>query len=220
MQGGPMNGGPMNGGQMQGGPNGGGPMNGGPGNGWGNHPDNGNNGWNGWGWRGRGNGNWCGYGFYPQQFSGSYFTRPYPYHLDYYRMRYGGSYAPYYGNLYGQSNSFYPAQYNGDFGPNYFFGQNNPGPNDANYGTPPTNSDSGNGGGHWRWCWVPYTDNPTYDTGPPVYERGPVEPVYPVPSDAAPINAFPNNTTEQPNSTTSSQPAGGNTSTPALTPAH
>jgi hypothetical protein len=30
-----------------------------------------------------------------------WFQRPYPYHLDYYKMRYGGSYAPYFGNLYG-----------------------------------------------------------------------------------------------------------------------
>ena len=30
-----------------------------------------------------------------------WFQRPYPYHLDYYRMRYSGSYAPYFGNLYG-----------------------------------------------------------------------------------------------------------------------
>jgi len=36
----------------------------------------------------------------PQIHAGS-FQRPYPYHLDYYRMRYGGSYAPYFGNLYG-----------------------------------------------------------------------------------------------------------------------
>ena len=35
------------------------------------------------------------------QVSGSWFQRPYPYHLDYYKMRYGGSYAPYFGNLYG-----------------------------------------------------------------------------------------------------------------------
>jgi hypothetical protein len=33
--------------------------------------------------------------------SSGWFQRPYPYHLDYYRMRYGGSYAPYFGNLYG-----------------------------------------------------------------------------------------------------------------------
>ena len=32
---------------------------------------------------------------------GAWFQRPYPYHLDYYRMRYQGSYAPYFGNLYG-----------------------------------------------------------------------------------------------------------------------
>jgi hypothetical protein len=33
--------------------------------------------------------------------SSGWFQRPYPYHLDYYKMRYGGSYAPYFGNLYG-----------------------------------------------------------------------------------------------------------------------
>ncbi len=37
----------------------------------------------------------------PQQINAGWFQRPYPYHLDYYRMRYGGSYAPYFGNLYG-----------------------------------------------------------------------------------------------------------------------
>ncbi len=36
----------------------------------------------------------------PQVQSG-WFQRPYPYHLDYYKMRWGGSYAPYFGNLYG-----------------------------------------------------------------------------------------------------------------------
>lgn len=35
------------------------------------------------------------------QTSAGWFQRPYPYHLDYYKMRYGGSYAPYFGNLYG-----------------------------------------------------------------------------------------------------------------------
>lgn len=83
---------------------------------------------------------------YSQQFSGGWFQRPYPYHLDYYKMRYGGSYAPYYGNLYGPSNSFYPAQYNGDYGPGYG-GQNYP-PS----GNPPYASNSN---GHWAWCWVP-----------------------------------------------------------------
>jgi hypothetical protein len=37
----------------------------------------------------------------PPKVSAGWFQRPYPYHLDYYRMRYGGSYAPYFGNLYG-----------------------------------------------------------------------------------------------------------------------
>lgn len=35
------------------------------------------------------------------QVSSGWYQRPYPYHLDYYKMRYGGSYAPYFGNLYG-----------------------------------------------------------------------------------------------------------------------
>ncbi len=34
------------------------------------------------------------------------FQRPYPYHLDYYRAKWGGSYAPYFGNLYGPPNFF------------------------------------------------------------------------------------------------------------------
>lgn len=190
---------------MQGGP-GGGPNNGGPGGGpgngggWGNQSGNGNNGWNnrnGRDRRGRRN------GFFPQQqFSANYFTRPYPYHLDYYRMRWGGSYAPYYGNLYGPSNSFYPSQYNGDFGPNYFFGQNSP--NDSNAGSNGANFDpnSGqnseppattaqpimvnpsygdNGGGGLRWYWIPYAGGPVSAAGPPTfesvgptYERGPI----------------------------------------------
>src|SRR5262245_20447306 len=39
--------------------------------------------------------------FMSPQVSAGWFQRPYPYHLDYYKMRYGGSYAPYFGNLYG-----------------------------------------------------------------------------------------------------------------------
>jgi hypothetical protein len=39
--------------------------------------------------------------FSAPQVSAGWFQRPYPYHLDYYKMRYGGSYAPYFGNLYG-----------------------------------------------------------------------------------------------------------------------
>jgi hypothetical protein len=53
----------------------------------------------------------------PQINSGS-FQRPYPYHLDYYRMRYGGSYAPYFGNLYGPPQVVTAPPY---FGP-YFGG--------------------------------------------------------------------------------------------------
>lgn len=34
------------------------------------------------------------------------FQRPYPFHLDYYRAKWGGSYAPYFGNLYGPPNYF------------------------------------------------------------------------------------------------------------------
>src|SRR5690606_34362013 len=48
-----------------------------------------------------------------------FFQRPYPYHLDYYRMKYGGGYDPYFGNLYGppQFNLFYGPQFNPFFGP-------------------------------------------------------------------------------------------------------
>ena len=48
------------------------------------------------------------------QVSSAWFQRPYPYHLDYYKMRYGGSYAPYFGNLYGPS--VYPAYYGPYYG--------------------------------------------------------------------------------------------------------
>ena len=41
------------------------------------------------------------------QVSAGWFQRPYPYHLDYYKMRYGGSYAPYFGNLYGPPQVVY-----------------------------------------------------------------------------------------------------------------
>jgi hypothetical protein len=56
-----------------------------------------NNGW-GPGWGGNNINVWNGPA--PNVQAGS-FQRPYPYHLDYYRMRYGGGYAPYFGNLYG-----------------------------------------------------------------------------------------------------------------------
>ncbi len=75
-------------------------------------------GWNGGGHGYHGGGRWSHYpphhqydrrhdrgrGSQPAQVSGGSFQRPYPYHLDYYKMRWGGSYAPYFGNLYGPPN--------------------------------------------------------------------------------------------------------------------
>ena len=42
-------------------------------------------------------------------YEGGWFQRPYPYHLDYYKMRYGGSYEPYSGNLYGPPAYVFPS---------------------------------------------------------------------------------------------------------------
>lgn len=55
---------------------------------------------------------------YSSQTNAGSFQRPYPYHLDYYRAKWGGSYAPYFGNLYGPPNYFINGVpfYNG-FGP-------------------------------------------------------------------------------------------------------
>src|SRR3990172_2586778 len=69
---------------------------------------------------------------FSSQTSASSFQRPYPYHLDYYRAKWGGSYAPYFGNLYGPPtyfingtpwyggfnglNSFSPGGFNNGFG--------------------------------------------------------------------------------------------------------
>jgi hypothetical protein len=47
--------------------------------------------------------------------AGGWFQRPYPYHLDYYRMRYGGSYAPYFGNLYGPPAIYAAPPYYGPY---------------------------------------------------------------------------------------------------------
>lgn len=47
------------------------------------------------------------------QVSGGSFQRPYPYHLDYYKMRWGGSYAPYFGNLYGPPDVVLGVPYGG-----------------------------------------------------------------------------------------------------------
>jgi hypothetical protein len=49
--------------------------------------------------------------------SGSWFQRPYPYHLDFYRMQYGGSYEPYYGGaLYGPPRILVPPAYGYGYG--------------------------------------------------------------------------------------------------------
>jgi hypothetical protein len=53
--------------------------------------------------------------FMSPQVSAGWFQRPYPYHLDYYRMRYGGSYAPYFGNLYGTPQVVNYAPYYGPY---------------------------------------------------------------------------------------------------------
>lgn len=71
--------------------------------------------WKNWG------GNWRRDGYAGRQsmtpqVSSSWFQRPYPYHLDYYKMRWGGSYAPYFGNLYGVPFGT-PQVVNGGWGP-------------------------------------------------------------------------------------------------------
>ncbi|MCI0334514.1 MAG: hypothetical protein L0228_14955 [Planctomycetes bacterium] len=52
----------------------------------------------------------------PPQVNAGWFQRPYPYHLDYYKMRYGGSYAPYFGNLYGPPQVVTAPPYYGPYG--------------------------------------------------------------------------------------------------------
>jgi hypothetical protein len=73
------------------------------------------------------------------QVSAGWFQRPYPYHLDYYRMRYGGSYAPYFGNLYGPPQvvtapPYYGPYYGGYDMPDGYFarGYGNGGPVEPN----------------------------------------------------------------------------------------
>lgn len=61
------------------------------------------------GWGGHGTPHHWGGGYYGSQtVVANNFQRPYPYHLDYYRMRYGGSYAPYFGNMYGVPQAVAP----------------------------------------------------------------------------------------------------------------
>jgi hypothetical protein len=82
--------------------------------------------------------------FVPPQVNAAWFQRPYPYHLDYYKMRYGGSYAPYFGNIYGPPQVVtappYYGPFSGDFGYGGGYGLGN-GPYPLNYeqfpGQPP-----------------------------------------------------------------------------------
>ena len=68
--------------------------------------------------------------FKSPQVNANWFQRPYPYHLDYYRMRYGGSYAPYFGNLYGPPQVVTAPPYYGPYYGNYV------NPTDGAYGMP------------------------------------------------------------------------------------
>jgi hypothetical protein len=68
--------------------------------------------------------------FRSPQINSGWFQRPYPYHLDYYKMRYGGSYAPYFGNLYGPPQVVTAPPYYGPYGYEFM----NPG--DGAYGMP------------------------------------------------------------------------------------
>ena len=68
--------------------------------------------------------------FQSPQVNANWFQRPYPYHLDYYRMRYGGSYAPYFGNLYGPPQVVTAPPYYGPYYGNYV------NPTDGAFGMP------------------------------------------------------------------------------------
>ncbi len=85
--------------------------------------------------------------------SAASFQRPYPFHLDYYRMKWGGSYAPYFGNLYGPPNYFFNGSpFFGGFAPYYGFNSSPWGGFDGGY--------NGFGGpgpyGNPNWGGVPY----------------------------------------------------------------
>lgn len=68
----------------------------------------------------------------PPNVNAGWSQRPYPYHLDYYKMRYGGSYAPYFGNLYGPPQVVTAPPY---FGP-YYGGFEYANPGDGAFGVP------------------------------------------------------------------------------------
>jgi hypothetical protein len=83
-----------------------------------------------------------------------WFQRPYPYHLDYYKMRYGGSYAPYFGNLYGPPQVVTAPPY---FGPYYGgFGNEYANPGDGAFGVPFSGAPNG-----------PMLNAPAEETVPP-----------------------------------------------------
>ena len=107
--------------------------------------------------------------------SANWFQRPYPYHLDYYRMRYGGSYAPYFGNLYGPPQVYAPwygnaAPYSG---PNeYGYGNGYAAPYGNGYAPP--NGYVGDYGCPGPYCNQPggYPNGTWY--GPPVEPQAPI----------------------------------------------
>lgn len=98
---------------------------------------------------------------FSSQTSAGSFQRPYPYHLDYYRAKWGGSYAPYFGNLYGPPNYFIN-------GVPFFNGVGAWGGGFNNFGYPGIGFDNqfggpgfggpGFGGGGWNGGWggTPY----------------------------------------------------------------
>jgi hypothetical protein len=63
----------------------------------------------------------------PSVSHGAWFQRPYPYHLDYYRLRYGGMYEPYYrGGLYGTPPVVAPPAFGYSYGYGYGYGPRAP----------------------------------------------------------------------------------------------
>ncbi len=65
----------------------------------------------------------------PAVIQGFWFQRSYPYHLDYYRQAYGGSYEPYFGFLYGTPAVYAPTYVFPPGGSRYdIYGPSTPGP--------------------------------------------------------------------------------------------
>jgi hypothetical protein len=63
---------------------------------------------------------------------GYWFQRPYPYHLDFYRQAYGGSYEPYFGFLYGTPSVYAPTNLVSPIGPAFdIYGPSQPPAYDA-----------------------------------------------------------------------------------------